>query len=174
MQEQEENIQPKDIAGCRAEFYDSLIRVQGVLDRASRPRAAAPAPQRVQARAAEPAPAPPAGAMPRQTIELVIYFPFDSADLTPANLRTVKSAAARIKRLGADRILVIGHADRAGNLSYNLTLSDRRGASVRAALMAEGIFMSKIHVESYGEAQPADATADGVASVRNRRVTVSF
>jgi outer membrane protein OmpA-like peptidoglycan-associated protein len=171
MQEQEENIQPADIAACRSDFYDSLIRVQGVLDRdaqAAAPMTPAPAP------AAAPAPAPAPMVAPREMVEFRILFQFDSAVLTPANKRAVVAAAARAKIAGVDKILVIGHADRSGNAAHNLALSDRRAETVRRALIAAGVRASQINVESYGESQPAVATADGVKAVLNRRVTIAF
>jgi outer membrane protein OmpA-like peptidoglycan-associated protein len=41
-------------------------------------------------------------------------------------------------------------------------------------LVSHGIFASSVKAESFGEAQPAEPTQDGVASVFNRRVVISF
>ena len=166
MQEQEENFQSADIAACRGQFFGALTSAEEFMDRLRRPAAM------VAEAKPEPAPAPaPAAVKP---VSFTIYFETNSDRLTPANAATVRKAAGQAKARGATNIMVVGHTDRAGDIRSNIKLSDRRAASVKRALMAEGISESAITAESYGEAQPAQPTQDGVASVFNRRVMISF
>ncbi len=166
MQEQEENFQPRDIAACRGQFFGALTSAEEFMDRLRRPAA--------MVAEAEPEPAPaPAPAAPKP-VEFTIYFETNSDRLTPANAATVRKAAGQAKARGATKIMVVGHTDRAGDIRSNIKLSDRRAAAVKRALMEAGISDSAITAESFGEAQPAQPTQDGVASVFNRRVVISF
>jgi|SaaInl4_135m_RNA_FD_contig_41_941384_length_927_multi_6_in_0_out_0_1 OmpA-OmpF porin, OOP family len=166
MQEQEENFQPADIAACRGQFFGALTSAEEFMDRMRRPAAmvaeAAPA--------AAPAPAPAAVKPASHTV----YFATNSDRLTPANAAVVRKAANQAKARGATKITVVGHTDRAGDIRSNAKLSDRRAAAVVRALVSHGIFASSVSAESFGEAQPAEPTQDGVASVFNRRVVISF
>jgi OmpA-OmpF porin, OOP family len=169
MQEQEENFQPADIAACRGQFFGALTSAEEFMDRLRRPAAmvaeAAPAP-------AAPKPAPvPAAVKPAS---FTIYFATNSDRLTPANAAVVRKAANQAKARGATNITVVGHTDRAGDIRSNIKLSDRRAATVVRELVSHGIFASSVKAESFGEAQPAEPTQDGIASVFNRRVVISF
>jgi outer membrane protein OmpA-like peptidoglycan-associated protein len=178
MQEQEENFQPADIAACRGEFFGALTSAEEFMDRKRRPVAeaakvakaakAAPAAAKVPAPAA--APVPPAVKPAVHTV----YFETNSDRLTQANAAVVRKAANQAKARRATKILVGGHTDRAGDIRSNAKLSERRAAAVVRALVSHGILASSVSAESFGEAQPANPTQDGVASVFNRRVVISF
>lgn len=171
MQEQEENFQPADIAACRGEFYGALISAEEYM---ARKRAPAPAmAQAAPAPAAAPAAAPTPPAAPKPA-SFTVYFETNSDRLTPANAATVRRAANQAKARGATEIVVVGHTDRAGDIRSNNVLSERRAATVKRALVSEGIPAGNVKTESFGEAQPAQPTQDGIPSVFNRRVMISF
>jgi outer membrane protein OmpA-like peptidoglycan-associated protein len=73
--------------------------------------------------------------------------------------------------LNAKSVVLAGHADRAGASDYNLRLSQRRVAAVRAAIQRAGVDV-RFDISSFGEQRPAVQTADGVREARNRRVEV--
>jgi OOP family OmpA-OmpF porin len=176
MQEQEENFQPADIAACRGQFFGALTSAEEFMDRMRRPAAmvaqAAPAPAVAPAPAPAVAPAPaPAAVKP---VAYTVYFATNSDRLTPANGAVVRKAANQAKARRMTKILVVGHTDRAGDIRSNAKLSDRRATAVVRALVSHGILASSVSAEFFGEAQPADPTQDGVASVFNRRVVISF
>lgn len=54
------------------------------------------------------------------------------------------------------------HTDSQGAASYNMTLSEKRGKSVRDYLVSKGISGSRIHTTSFGETQLLNKCADGV------------
>ena len=169
MQEQEENFQPADIAACRGEFYGGLISAEEYMARKREP-----APAMAQAApAAAPAAAPPPPAAPKPA-SFTVYFETNSDRLTPANAATVRRAANQAKARGATEIIVVGHTDRAGDIRSNIRLSERRAAAVKRALVGEGVPAGNVKSESFGEAQPAQPTQDGIPSVFNRRVVISF
>jgi OOP family OmpA-OmpF porin len=110
IEEQEENIQPEDIASCRSAFEQAMEFVGASLT------VAAPAP------APAPAPAAPTP-LPALTGPYIVYFDFDSAEVKGIELGMVKRAALDAKEVGAISIVLSGHADRAGNSEYNMALS---------------------------------------------------
>lgn len=67
-------------------------------------------------------------------------------------------------------MLVVAHSDRAGSAAYNLTLSTRRGASIRAYLVAKGVPAERIEVMSRGDTQPLVPTTQ--REPQNRRADV--
>ena len=118
-----------------------------------------------------PAPeAPPVAAKP----SYMVFFDFDRSDLTTVAQGVVRQAAndARVGR--ATRIHVTGHADRAGDSSYNMALSQRRAEAVRAELVRHGTPAEQITLQARGESEPLVPTADGVREPQNRRVVISF
>jgi outer membrane protein OmpA-like peptidoglycan-associated protein len=109
-------------------------------------------------------------------VNVIVYFDYDKANLTPEASNLITEAAARALANDVDTVVVSGHADRSGGSAYNQALSERRGAVVRDALVANGIAADKIRMESYGEDKPAKPTEDGVREPLNRRteVVISF
>ncbi len=106
--------------------------------------------------------------------EFIVFFGFNKADLTPQALATIRKAVGAVRNSGSAAIRVVGHADRAGSISYNKALSVRRAQSVKKALIGEGIAAGTISVSGRGESEPAVQTADGVREPQNRRVHISF
>ncbi|MDE2228785.1 MAG: OmpA family protein [Alphaproteobacteria bacterium] len=113
------------------------------------------------------------GAMPVAygSSSYTVYFEFNKADLTADARKIVNQAAATAKH-GTARIVVDGYTDLAGTAQYNLGLSQRRAAAVRAALVADGIAARRITIHGYGKTHPAVPTPDGVREPRNRRAVV--
>ena len=120
--------------------------------------------------AAEPSPAPAPKAPPAK--EFLVFFDFDSAKLTPEALKIVHSAAEQAKAGGSSRIVLTGHADRAGPAKYNVGLSQRRADAVKAELVREGLSATEISTIAKGETEPLVPTADGVPEPQNRRVEI--
>lgn len=173
LQEQEENIQPADIAACRSEFETALASVESRMTAATVPT---PVPERTRtvvpvSPAAYIAPEP--AATPLDT-RFVVYFDFDKAGVTPATEDQISKAAAAARRTGAAMVRVVGHADRAGTDSHNMTLSRSRAQSVVKALRRLGLPDIGIAIQAMGEGAPAVATADGVREPRNRRVEIEL
>jgi len=149
VEQQEENWQTEDIEACRARFLAALSELE--------PASLAAVPT-------------PAG--------LEIHFPFDSAEPDDATVAVLDRAASQIKagaRIGAGaepRLIVRGHADRAGEEAYNLDLSLRRAVTVWRALIARGVPPTRLLLQALGEGAPRVATADGAREPANRRAAV--
>jgi outer membrane protein OmpA-like peptidoglycan-associated protein len=111
---------------------------------------------------------------PERPREFIVFFGFNKSNLTAEAQRVVHEAAEAAREYGSATILVIGHTDTSGSQSYNLRLSLRRAAAVKAGLAHEGIAPDMIHTEGKGETELMVQTGDGVKEPQNRRATVDL
>lgn len=119
-----------------------------------------------------PAPAAAPAPLASQGRSFRVFFEFDKATLSREGERVVREAADTYRRTGAARIEVTGYTDLSGTPRYDLGLSQRRAATVRAALVAQGIPANSIAERWRGKDDPLVHTADGVREPRNRRVDI--
>ncbi len=108
--------------------------------------------------------------LPRE--DLVAYFEFDRADIRPDAAEVVRDAIEAVRLLKPANVTVVGHADRAGSVAYNLDLSLRRAEAVRREMIRAGLDPGLITPIARGEREPAVATEDGVPHPLNRRVQI--
>ena len=110
-----------------------------------------------------------------RTINIEVYFDFDSAALKPKAIEQLKPLGEALSSadLGSGRYLILGHTDAKGSAAYNQTLSEQRAASVRKYLVQRFPLQPDALVSiGLGETQlkrPAEPNA-GI----NRRVEVSL
>lgn len=122
----------------------------------------------------QPCPVADEDSISAEELALVVYFEFDSAELTPSAQNLIRNRSAEARDLDIVEVLVSGNTDTSGNSGYNERLSARRAQVVRDALVANGIDASKIRIRALGETNPAKPTADGVREPLNRRTEVDF
>lgn len=67
-----------------------------------------------------------------------VSFRFGSAELTPEGRKKIDMYVPSLVARGEIRLEVIGHTDRIGSDSANMTLSQRRADAVRDQLVASG------------------------------------
>jgi len=157
LQEQEEGHQPDDIADCRNAFYGQVIAAEVAI------RPAPPPPP-------EPEPEPE----PVYATYYVVFFDFDSSELSNAAKQTLDEATEAALAMRPYKIIIRGHTDRAGPDAYNLALSERRALSVAGYLIDQGAGRFVIDVEGLGESEPIAKTSDNVRDGRNRRTEVTL
>jgi OOP family OmpA-OmpF porin len=121
----------------------------------------------VAAVAPPPAPAPP----PIQVLRGA-HFAFDSAALTPAAETDLTTTLETLEAEPALRVRIDGHTDSVGSDTYNLGLSERRAASVKAYLVARGIAPDRIAVRGLGSSDPVASNATPAGRAQNRRVEI--
>jgi len=161
MQEQEENRQPEDIAACQNAFIDAMNRIDMAMaddEPVAEPVAAAPAPA-------------PAMAMPDP---VVIYFGFDSSNISKLSMVNVDNVVSSYKESKASTLGISGHTDTAGASAYNNALAKERVEAITKALISKGVPASAIIAASFGQTMPAVKTKDNKRDARNRRVEVKF
>ena len=118
----------------------------------------------------EPAPEPE----PVYVTYYVVFFEFDSSELSNAAKQTLDEAAATALAMKPYKIIVRGHTDRAGSEEYNLGLSEQRALAVASYMIDHGAGRFAIDAEGLGESEPIAKTSDNVRDGRNRRVEVTL
>ncbi len=101
-----------------------------------------------------------------------VYFNTGQSTLSPEANATVSQAAATFRQGGA-AVAVRGHADTVGAAAYNLQLSRQRAATVKEALVRDGVPRSAILSGGLGEQNLPVPTADNVPERRNRSVDIA-
>jgi peptidoglycan-associated lipoprotein len=98
-----------------------------------------------------------------------VFYELDSADLSPANQKTLDENGVLLKRYPTWAVTIEGHCDERGTAEYNLALGERRAISARAYLVAQGLSADRLRTVSYGKEFPFDPGHDDVAFAKNRR-----
>ena len=120
---------------------------------------------------------PPAAGEPSQAPSMSfpqVQFEFNSDQLTPTARQMLAEIglALRDERLATYRFAIKGHTDAVGNEQYNMTLSQRRAASVRDYLVATfNIDRGRLESQGLGESQLLDTANPNAAA--NRRVEIT-
>ncbi len=101
-----------------------------------------------------------------------IYYAFDRADLLPESRTSLNKLVNLLNENPEVTIHIYSHTDERGTEAYNLTLSDRRSASVVAYLINAGIAKARLHSKGFGEARPVIKNAKTEEEhQKNRRTT---
>lgn len=101
-----------------------------------------------------------------------ILFDFDKYALKDAAKTNIQNLAASLNKYPGTDIKIIGHTDSRGTEEYNMGLSERRAAAVKAYAVAQGVPSSRLITVGRGFAEPIadNTTEDGRA--QNRRVEI--
>jgi OmpA-OmpF porin, OOP family len=118
-----------------------------------------------------PAPAPAARA-PEVQRAFQVFFDFNKSDITAAAAKVIQQASDSVKAGHLTQINVTGHTDTVGSAKYNQALSERRAASVKAQLVADGVPNTEIATSGVGKTGLLVPTADGVREPQNRRAEI--
>jgi outer membrane protein OmpA-like peptidoglycan-associated protein len=112
-------------------------------------------------------------ALPMAPEHFVLYFRFESNELTDASLALLPKVLDAVRQHPFPDVAVVGHTDTTGASAVNAELGLRRATAIRTRLIEAGITASMIEVTSHGEADQLVKTADEVPEPRNRRVEIT-
>ena len=102
-----------------------------------------------------------------------VFYALNKSNLSAAARTTLEKQAAWLKKFGAVKITVEGHADERGTREYNLALGDRRAVAVRDYLLAKGLNAARVRTVSYGKERPAvSGSTEGSWEFNRRAATV--
>jgi outer membrane protein OmpA-like peptidoglycan-associated protein len=104
----------------------------------------------------------------------LVFFNFNSADLTAEATKVVDQAAADAAIGKPTQISVTGYTDTVGSDAYNMRLSKRRAEAVEEELVKRAIPASEIAIYAKGKHDLLVPTADGVKEPQNRRVQIAY
>ena len=154
LEESDEGWQTDRIETCRENVLNALAFIEEGMR--------APVPM------APPAMAPP----PPQSF--IIFFDFDSAEITPQAAGILDEVAGAYDAGAGASVMLVGHADRSGSNAYNQRLSQRRVDAARGGLAQRGVPAGAIDTVARGESEPRVPTPDGVREQENRRVEIEL
>lgn len=101
---------------------------------------------------------------------VIVEFDTDQSLIRPVFFDQLNQAIQQLKAESTLSVVISGHTDFEGSVSYNFALSQRRSFVVQDYLVSHGIHPSRIQMMSYGETMPKDSNATTDGKARNRRV----
>jgi len=100
-----------------------------------------------------------------------IHFDFDKATIRLEAASTIADIAETLRVNPGWRLMINGHTDSTGKESYNLKLSQRRAASVKASLVSNhGISPDRLETQGFGSSQRKGRNDTLQGRKLNRRV----
>lgn len=103
-----------------------------------------------------------------------VRFGHDSSSLNPIATNKLDKVAQLLRTNPMAKARIVGHADNAGPLSYNVKLSEKRADSAFAYLISKGIRGDRLAKQAYGEVRPFGDNTTSAGRAANRRVEVLF
>jgi len=104
-------------------------------------------------------------------VTLNVEFDFDKAVIKKKFHDEIGNLAAVMKKYPDLKIVIEGHTDNTGELTYNGKLSQRRADAVKGYLVEKfGIEASRLSTKGYGEVRPIESNATKEGRQKNRRV----
>lgn len=101
-----------------------------------------------------------------------IYFDFDKDEVKAEFRPLIEAHAQYLNQNASASITLQGHADELGTREYNLSLGQRRSASVKKVLNLLGVQDRQIETISYGEERAAGT--DDASRAKDRRVDIVY
>lgn len=102
-------------------------------------------------------------------------YPVNMSDLPASQKQILKDLADKLKSNDQLSLVLSGHADKTGAEGYNLSLSRKRAANVKAYLITQqGIQPDRIKIEYYGSSKPIGSNETIEGRKKNRRVDIDI
>ena len=101
-----------------------------------------------------------------------LQFELDRAELLPGASRTLAPAVDYLRKFPEVKVRVAGHTCWLGTEAYNQTLSEKRAQAVTDFITSQGIEVSRLVVEAYGETRPVADNRTDAGRQQNRLVEV--
>ena len=103
-----------------------------------------------------------------------VTFSTDSSNIVSSFYGPLNSIATVLVQYPETRIIVNGYTDNVGSASYNVSLSERRAASVRNYLIQQGVSARRISYVGYGMENPRATNSTAAGRAENRRVELEI
>ncbi len=101
-------------------------------------------------------------------------YPTNSAEVPDFQKQALRDLASELKNNKFITVVVSGHTDITGSPEYNLKLSMRRAANVKAYLIAQGAPADRVKIEYYGITRPIASNDTAEGRKKNRRVDIEI
>ena len=104
--------------------------------------------------------------------EKLVFFNFNSSILKDESFKPLDEVVKILKSYVNLNFVVEGYCDSIGSAVYNLSLSKRRAASVKAYFVSKGIPASRLAATGYGKEFPIATNMTEEGRAQNRRVAI--
>lgn len=104
------------------------------------------------------------------TIASQLFFETNSDVLKVASLSRLDELVVILREYENSKLTIEGHTDSQGADDFNMTLSQKRSASVRKYLIEKGIAESRLISTGFGESVPVADNKTAAGRAKNRRV----
>ncbi len=101
-----------------------------------------------------------------------VFFEFDEYSLKSESISSLKRLVKFLTENPNVNILITGHTDNVGSMSYNQNLSLNRAKSVQEFLMSQGFHPGRVLVEGKGDKDPMVPNDNPQNQALNRRITI--
>ncbi|MFT6814833.1 MAG: OOP family OmpA-OmpF porin, partial [Sphingobacteriales bacterium] len=107
--------------------------------------------------------------------DLTVYFSLGKSDLEKQAMELLNCTAAMMTLFPELKILIRGHADQTGSLSFNQQLSYTRAQETMRYLVSRGIDANRVVlVEGFGSEKPSRLGSSEEVKSYNRRTELQF
>jgi OmpA-OmpF porin, OOP family len=103
-----------------------------------------------------------------------VLFDTGQSTLKPGAVATLDRLASFMQSNPQTRLVIEGHTDSTGSVSFNDELSQRRADAVATALIERGVPASSLRATGKGESLPVASNATAAGRQQNRRVEIIF
>jgi outer membrane protein OmpA-like peptidoglycan-associated protein len=101
-------------------------------------------------------------------------YPLNASEVPESQKKMLKDLAFELKSNKFLTLIVSGHTDNSGTPEFNLTLSRKRAASVKAFLISQGVSPERVKIEYYGTTRPVATNDTTEGRNKNRRVDIEI
>lgn len=108
------------------------------------------------------------------SIKAEALFDFDKAIVKPEGKKLLDQVVAQTQAIKLETIIAVGYTDSIGTVDYNIKLSQRRAAAVKAYLVSKGIDPNRVTTEGKGKSNPVADNKTAAGRAKNRRVEVEI
>ena len=102
-----------------------------------------------------------------------VHFDFDKSDIRPGDAVILDEVADQLKASPATTVYVDGYCDAIGSEEYNVSLSQRRSASVVSYLAGKGVPASGMIPRGFGKTNFVATNDTPEGRAQNRRVEIT-
>jgi outer membrane protein OmpA-like peptidoglycan-associated protein len=109
---------------------------------------------------------------PLKPLSYIVYFKFDSTELTEPSKAILQEALEKIKERSPCTVDVIGHTDTLGSSQLNQKISLERAQSIESIIKQQKLEVVSLVAKGFGEEDLLVQTKNNKAEPRNRNVEI--
>jgi general secretion pathway protein A len=105
---------------------------------------------------------------------VIIFFPYNSNDLTPQALAALDQIALFLKSNRDAKASIRGYTDSIGSITYNVSVSQFRANSIKSYLAGKGVNAANLIAVGLGPKNPIASNDTAEGRQQNRRVEIEL